>query len=379
MIICPNCHHENAAGSVFCGECGQRLPEATTANAQSNVASHEAEKTTTRGANQPQSTVVSPSRQSREAISPKQRPSGLKWVILVAVLVIVLGGGALVYRGTFSKQQQVAKITQALVDGDKATLAKSLVSDDPSLKINETTVAPLATYVKQHSSYAQDAQTDLPHNGYTSDHTLKVVTAGHQLLVVPVYKLQVTTMHPKIETNLKNADIEANGTKLSTTKYSHENYTAGPLMPGTYHFKLVGGADSASKDAVLMGKANVNQKIKLLVATKTSSQDDTSSKDEDTQTATAGPKAPSVVKKHTGNSYDHLTSPAQTAVDRISDADGVDTDDYTYTESEPHTDVYEIKLYDRDTNKLTATYRYDNVNDILAKYDQSSGKFVEVD
>ncbi|RRK09392.1 hypothetical protein D1831_12980 [Lactiplantibacillus garii] len=150
-------------------------------------------------------------------------------------------------------------------------------------------------------------------------------------------------------------------------------------MPGTYHFKLVGGADSASKDAVLMGKANVNQKIKLLVATKTSSQDDTSSKDEDTQTATAGPKAPSVVKKHTGNSYDHLTSPAQTAVDRISDADGVDTDDYTYTESEPHTDVYEIKLYDRDTNKLTATYRYDNVNDILAKYDQSSGKFVEVD
>ncbi|CAM3119164.1 TcaA second domain-containing protein [Lactiplantibacillus plajomi] len=148
MIICPNCHHENAAGSTFCGECGQRLPETS---AQSGAASQVTEKTTTQSSDQPQS---SPSRQSREAIPAKKRPSGLKWVVLVVVLVIVLGGGALVYRGMFSKQQQVAKITQALVDGDKATLAKSLVSDDPNLKINETTVAPLATYVKEHSSYA---------------------------------------------------------------------------------------------------------------------------------------------------------------------------------------------------------------------------------
>lgn len=25
MIICPNCHHENIQGAIFCGECGARL------------------------------------------------------------------------------------------------------------------------------------------------------------------------------------------------------------------------------------------------------------------------------------------------------------------------------------------------------------------
>lgn len=25
MIICPNCHHENIHGAIFCGECGARL------------------------------------------------------------------------------------------------------------------------------------------------------------------------------------------------------------------------------------------------------------------------------------------------------------------------------------------------------------------
>jgi hypothetical protein len=25
MIVCPNCHHENIHGAIFCGECGARL------------------------------------------------------------------------------------------------------------------------------------------------------------------------------------------------------------------------------------------------------------------------------------------------------------------------------------------------------------------
>lgn len=35
MIICPNCHHENIHGAIFCGECGARIittNQATTQN-----------------------------------------------------------------------------------------------------------------------------------------------------------------------------------------------------------------------------------------------------------------------------------------------------------------------------------------------------------
>lgn len=394
MIICPNCHHENAAGSAFCGECGHKLSPvtsatATTADSSAQPASSAATGSTTQstGATTDTSATSEPSRQQRHAETSKtastarvQRPKWVKWVVGGLVLVVLIAIGGLVYRNQYSKSHQVAQITQALADNNRTALVKNMVSDDHDLTITTKSVAPLMTYLKNHSQYAADAQVDLKHNGYTSDHTLTIVTSGRRLGLFPIYKLQVTTMHPKIETNLKAAEIDANGIQLTTTKYDHENYTAGPLMPGTYHFAMIGTIAQTTKTVNLMGRANVNQKIQLLAktdtATKSSDKSSDTTKSSSTTKSPTVTKAPKVTKDHTGSSLTHLSDPAQTAVGRIADIDDIDVDDYTYTESEPHTNVYEIKLYDRDSDNLTATYRYDNVNDILAKYDQSTDKFV---
>ena len=56
-----------------------------------------------------------------------------------------------------------------------------------------------------------------------------------------------------------------------------------------------------------------------------------------------------------------------------------DVNDYDYTESEPYTDVYEIKCYTSGTSDLVDTYRYDDVHGILALYNSDTGKFETVD
>ncbi|GEL13961.1 hypothetical protein LCO01nite_15100 [Lapidilactobacillus concavus] len=73
-----------------------------------------------------------------------------------------------------------------------------------------------------------------------------------------------------------------------------------------------------------------------------------------------------------------LESDAATAVSVMANKEDRDADDYTYVESEPWDNVTEIKLYDEDSDKLVDTYRYDKKNDILAKYDDATSKFVEV-
>jgi len=37
LILCPNCQQENQANAMFCGNCGSRLPEAPSSEAQSMV------------------------------------------------------------------------------------------------------------------------------------------------------------------------------------------------------------------------------------------------------------------------------------------------------------------------------------------------------
>lgn len=168
----------------------------------------------------------------------------------------------------------------------------------------------------------------------------------------------------------RGAAITANDVKLSTTKYDHESYQAGPLMPGSYTFKLEGSTGSAKKQVDLMGQANVGKAVKLLTTTTTTSTDHVDENDsDDTEDSN---------QHHTGKALSVLSKDAATAVSVMANKEDRDADDYTYVESQPWDNVTEIKLYDEDSDKLVDTYRYDKKNDILAKYDDATSKFVEV-
>lgn len=369
MKICPNCQHENEADNVFCENCGADLTHIDSA-----------ERTQASGTEQ----KLGDSRQYQAHKPAKTQQS--RWLRIsgnVLAVVIIVGGGFGFYQYHTGKNQQIAAEVEMMTSNKPTTLSKHLVSDNTGLKITKQSVKPLMTYIQKHPQYAQDLKTDLQHNGYSSDHTFVVKQIGTKWTLFPTYKLRVTTMQPLITTNLKNATLEANDIELVTTESAHATYKVGSLFPGTYMFKLSNSDTTITHKVNLMGHANVHELISLVANKKAAT---TSTANTDTKATTASDESDSSLinsenesQSGTGSAYDDLSSSAQTAMSEIAAATGGDISDYDYTASEPHTDVYEIKCYVSGTNDLADTYRYDDVNDILARYNTSTGKFETVD
>jgi len=393
MKVCPNCQRENKDSSMYCAYCGydlskhsrnteKKIVESTNTAANKNEKSVQEQSSETQvkqadgvSDNLQKASLVDDQTEVRHSKRAK-RPLRLRWGLALGVVIVVLAVGGVLYQKKFGKRQQITAITQLITANNTTALSDSLVSNDAKIQMTDKTFKPFMTYANKHPEYVTAMRADLNRNGYTSDHTFTVVTASHKWFVVPVYKLRVTMMYPKIKTNVNYADIKVNGTTVRTTESDHETYTAGPLFPGSYQIKLTNGLTTLKTKVNLIGRADRHKSVSLLESTTDnwftdsgfgeSSTSSDSSQSSDSQT-------------HTGSDYDDLSSSAQTAVTAIENHDQLNPDDYTFTESQPYTDVYEIKLYDRSSDKHVNTYRYDDVNNILAIYDSSTDKFVAED
>lgn len=354
MQTCPNCHQPITPGSRFCEHCGFDLESAPAKPAARRQAAG----------------------QHPKAKRPKSWLTRLIWGVLTVAVLVVIFLGVGFYHRQAGKPKQITLITDDITANQSTDLAKKLVSDDPSLKITSDTVQPFLDYTRKHPQYVKNMRSDLLNSGETRDHTFKLVTSGHTLGVLPVYKLQVATMHPRLSTNVANATIMANKTAVITAKNDHFTYTAGPLFPGHYTFKLSGSRSQASQTANLIGSNDRNQAIDLSAkaakATKETTTKQTTADSGSGETPTPDDR-PTTTK--TGKAESDMSSDAQVAIDAASDEYGFDTDDETYTVSEPHPQVLEIKTYDADSGRHDDTFRYDQVHSIVSVYNSSTGKF----
>lgn len=357
MKKCPSCHQPVVAGSSFCEHCGFDLRTATT------------------------ETTGKPHRLGRHGKTAIAKPAKKsKWLsrglwCLLAVAVITVGVlGISFYNKQAGKEKQIATITDNITDNQSNDFAEKLVSDNPNLKITGNTVQPFMTYARTHPNYVKAMKSDLQRSGKTRDSLFTLETDGHNFLIFPIYKLRVATMHPVLSTNIANVTLMANGKALVTSKNNHYTYQAGPLFPGHYTFRLAGSQSKASVTTNLIASNDRNKQIDLNAKTASRGHDVTNNnEDETTVTDATGGQTPTTP---TGKSIDAMSDTTQTAVNELVYNDDIDDAyDYTYTESTPQPDVTEIKLYDKDTDKLDSTYRYDDIHDILAKYETSSGKF----
>ncbi|MCY9806163.1 zinc ribbon domain-containing protein [Lentilactobacillus senioris] len=355
MKICPNCHHKNASSNAFCEQCGYDLSKV-----KSQVASASGEK-------------KRQSSSTNEHHSNSKNPWLIRGVLIVAGVAIVTGG--FFYGRKVDKEKQIDTIVNAVQSKQSNRIAAQVVSDNPGLKITGKTVEPFINYLKQNPNYDSDMKASLQQTGYTTDRIFKLKATKNKWLVFPVYKLEVTTMHPEIATNVNNAAIKANGTVLATTKNDNYIYNAGPLFPGAYEFKLEGTQSSATKKVDLMDANDTNKSISLLTKKASEGRDVVNNVADDNVSETPGQDDIS----HTGSEYEDLSSSAQNVVSEMESRTDKIADNYTYTESEPHDDVYEIELYDKDDDQYVTTYRYDDIHGVLAEYDSSTGKFEEVD
>lgn len=380
MKTCPNCHQPVAPGSRFCENCGYDLSQAVTSSA------------------------VPPEPQRRSASQKKHRRGGKKvapstpggkrhrhQVVLVTtavigvVLVVVLFMAAGFYHRQAGRPRQIANITDDITGNQSKDLAQKLVSSDPNMKITSDSVQPFLDYTRLHPGYVKTMKADLLKSGQTRDGSFKVVTAGHTLGVLPIYKVQVKPMHPRVSTNESNATIMANKTAIITAKNDHFSYTAGPLFPGRYVFKLSGAALAASKTVNLITDADRSREVSLNVTAKTAKASSAANDHGDaTDIAANTDREESSTTSHDhdttsgDDTYDYadLSARAEQGIDTASDKFDFDADDYEYKVTEPLTDVLEIKTYDPDDGDHISTYRYDTVHDRAAIYDTDKGKYV---
>ncbi|NLR09695.1 MULTISPECIES: zinc-ribbon domain-containing protein [Lactobacillaceae] len=348
MKTCPNCHHPVATGSTFCENCGFDLRQA-----------------------------VQPHRLHRKSqpAKPAKQTKWLNrtvWSILTVAVVAVAALGYSFYNKQAGKEQQVANMADMIATNQSNDLAQVMVSDNPNLKITADTIQPLLTYARQHKRYTKTFQQELLNNGETRDQTFKLETAGHTLLIFPIYKLRVRTMHPVLTTNVANATLEANGSPLVTAKNNHFTYTAGPLFPGHYTFKLSGSRSQATAHVNLMKNNDVHRPISLL-ATGTDTGHDTTTADAAT-TSDDQPNANDAADQ-TGKAATDLSDSDQEAIDAASDAYHFDVDDNTYTVTVPANDMLEVKAYDKSSGQHEGTFRYDQVHDIVSEYNPDTNKF----
>ena len=154
-------------------------------------------------------------------------------------------------------------------------------------------------------------------------------------------------------------------TRKGGTLPLHGAHTAFSCYPALRLYRL-----SKSPRGIDVVSLTLGNSVKLLTTTTTTSTDDVDENDsDDTEDSN---------QHHTGKALSVLSKDAATAVSVMANKEDRDADDYTYVESQPWDNVTEIKLYDEDSDKLVDTYRYDKKNDILAKYDDATSKFVEV-
>jgi len=353
MKMCPNCHHPVASDSIFCENCGFDLRKAP-----------------------------SKPKQSRRRLRTAKPGKGTKWLtrtvwtILAVAVIIVVTLGFSFYNKQVGKEKQVANMADMITNNQSNDLAKVMVSDNPNLKITGNTVQPLLTYARTHKNYTKAFQRALMTSGETRDQSFKLITDGHTMLVFPVYKLRVRTMHPVLTTNVVNATLEANGTPLVTAKNNHFTYTAGPLFPGHYAFKLSGSRSKATAHANLMKSNDVHRQISLLATGTTTGKDEVTN-DADT-TSDGQPTADDDSadnKASTGKEATALSSSDQEGINAASDEFDFDVDDNTYTVSTPADNMLEIKVYDKSSGQHEGTFRYDQIHSIVSEYNPDTNKF----
>ncbi|GAX09010.1 hypothetical protein IWT5_02180 [Secundilactobacillus silagincola] len=421
MSTCPNCGAPVSPDDVFCQNCGHRLkPEMTSTDETPNnneinnneTSSYQSEptpvppvqpepqptepepvepesasfkpepepvKTESKPKRKPAMTTATPKRRKN-----RQKGSGKKkvWISLIVLIVLILAGTYLYGSSKYSKSKQVDQMITAMHDNNADATVKYMTTTDPSLEINSKSIGPFMNYLNSDKRYLADMKSSLVNNDQTSDGTFKLVTKGHHLLFFPAYKLEVVAMYPTVQTNVDQATISLNGLNVATASNDHYSYKAGPLFPGRYTFKLSSTGSTADGKSVTKNLVSTQSKnIKVDLSTPDSGDStDAATQDADTNdnsdsSSDSSDSTPS--NSNYGHFEEEYHGDEQAGIDAIADQYGFDYDDYTYVVSWPHTDVLQVKAYDKDTHQYDSTYRYDQIHDISSLLNEDTGKFEE--
>ncbi len=192
--------------------------------------------------------AAAPTREKRKQRASSRQPYHVFHVILgiIAAVIVVFAIFLAVGSYFYSKDRQVAQITQSLLKPETAVQGK-LVTPDPSVKITSAAVKPLKRYYQQHPAALNHLQAKL--KGKQSG-AVRLVQTGEYWALFPKYALQLPVYELTVLTNQNKSNLAINGQikgEMTERQGRYYQLKIGHQLPGSYHLTVQRGKQLKSK------------------------------------------------------------------------------------------------------------------------------------
>ncbi|MBE6059203.1 MAG: zinc-ribbon domain-containing protein [Clostridium sulfidigenes] len=214
---CSKCGHKLESGNVFCENCGQAIgiTESTTNNS-------------------PQCTTLQENNTEkiRKVPTKKQKFIFSSVVILICFIIV----GYFFGKNYFTREHQIERFVNVLVEKKPEKLAKKLTSTDPNYKVTKENLEVFTKYLDTHKKYTSNLATALKTGAYDNG-DIFMAENGRYFLLFPKYEFYIKPVYITMGTNEKNVEFLVNGESMGTSDSETFKKEIGPLTPGTYVFE----------------------------------------------------------------------------------------------------------------------------------------------
>lgn len=210
-----------------------------------------------------------PAKAKREQKQRSRRPYHTFHVILGIIAAVIVIFAAFLALGShfYSKDRQVAQITQCLIKPDAAINGR-LVTPDPNVKITPAAVKPLQKYYQQHPAALNRLQAKLKG---TQSGSVRLVQTGEYLALFPKYALQLPTYQLTVLTNQNKSNLAVNGQikgELVDRQGRYYQLKMAHQLPGLYRLTVQRDKQLKSRDINLWSNKQLILPTKVVAAKK---------------------------------------------------------------------------------------------------------------
>lgn len=215
MNFCENCGEKLEKESLFCENCGAKVE-----NNESSHGENKAARTT--------------KKVERKPLTKKQKMIGASIIALILLLFVGYKTGSTVY----SRENQIGRMTDALVAKDSGKLADIVTTDDPNFEVNADNLESFTSYLEQNPNYLNELVAGLERRGSYGPFAIR--RNGTKLGLYDAYELVMTPVYGNVYTNAEDVSISVGDQELLVSDSDDFTSEVGPFAPGMITFTAAG-------------------------------------------------------------------------------------------------------------------------------------------
>jgi len=228
LKFCTKCGNEITNEKLFCSYCGNDLREETTTDIKSIEDN-----------NSPTITPVETSTSNTKISKNSKLVIVLIAVLIISLIVIIKIGNSL-----SDPSKLVTRFEKDVASNNASDLATIIYSDEPNLKVDSKSIAPLLSYFKSTPAYLSEVMRNLKDDALSpkdiknlstkSRNTLTLAKDGKNFLIFPKYKINIKPSSVKITSTIKDVTYSINNIQIGKSDTANPTKEFGPYIPGNY-------------------------------------------------------------------------------------------------------------------------------------------------